>query len=105
MSPLPYAERIIPRVPLALRESDVEPDLDAPTNPELDSNEEDRIPGIRCPKCRRRPRRSDRWQCSCLHVWNTFETHGVCPACNFRWPWTECLRCYERSAHEEWYGD
>lgn len=64
---------------------------------------EDGFSRIRCPKCDWRPRSSDRWQCTCLHVWNTFDTGGVCPDCGFRWHWTQCLRCHERSPHEDWY--
>ena len=58
---------------------------------------------IRCPRCAWRPLRSSRWQCDCGHVWNTFETRGVCPACTYAWPWTACLRCSARSPHEAWY--
>lgn len=59
--------------------------------------------GIRCPKCGWRPARQDRWQCACLHVWNTFDTRGRCPACGKQWKDTQCLRCHRWSAHEEWY--
>lgn len=65
----------------------------------------DRDRGIRCPKCRWRPGRGARWQCSCLHVWNTFDTRGVCPACSYAWQDTQCLACGRWSAHEAWYGD
>jgi DNA-directed RNA polymerase subunit RPC12/RpoP len=60
--------------------------------------------GIRCPVCRWRPRARDRWQCTCLHVWNTFDTRGVCPACSFRWRETQCLSCGVMSDHEAWYA-
>ncbi len=58
---------------------------------------------IRCPRCGWAPRADDRWQCHCLHVWNTFDTGGVCPGCGHRWDETQCLRCRQWSRHEHWY--
>ena len=58
---------------------------------------------IRCPKCGWEPGRSDTWACTCLHVWNTFDTHGECPACRKQWLETQCLRCNEWSLHDAWY--
>lgn len=58
---------------------------------------------IRCPRCGWRPRKSDRWQCVCDHVWNTFDTHGVCPGCKEAWDTTQCLACHQFSPHEDWY--
>ncbi len=58
---------------------------------------------IRCPRCGWKPSREDRWQCSCLHVWNTFDTRGRCPACSKQWLDTQCRRCAEWSPHEAWY--
>jgi len=60
---------------------------------------------IRCPRCGWQPARSDRWMCSpgCGHLWNTFETRGVCPACGKRWIHTACLACTAWSLHELWY--
>jgi hypothetical protein len=63
----------------------------------------DRWNKIRCPRCAWQPKRSDRWQCSCLHLWNTFETRGVCPECSYRWQETMCLRCAKWSPHAAWY--
>jgi hypothetical protein len=60
---------------------------------------------IRCPKCKWQPGRGDRWMCKCRHVWNTFDTHGVCPACSYAWRVTQCLRCHAFSDHEDWYGE
>jgi hypothetical protein len=60
-------------------------------------------PRIRCPRCAWEPRRQDTWACICLHVWNTFETGGVCPACGREWRETQCLRCHEWSPHADWY--
>lgn len=61
---------------------------------------------IRCPECGWEPKKSDTWVCSpgCYHVWNTFETHGVCPSCTKHWDETACLKCSVWSAHEAWYG-
>ncbi len=58
---------------------------------------------IRCPRCAWQPRQHDRWSCLCDHVWNTFDTGGVCPACRKVWEQTQCLRCHEFSPHEAWY--
>jgi predicted RNA-binding Zn-ribbon protein involved in translation (DUF1610 family) len=60
---------------------------------------------IRCPKCGWEPGRDDLWSCVCLHAWNTFETHGVCPGCGLEWADTQCLRCTEWSRHDDWYED
>jgi len=60
---------------------------------------------IACPKCDWRPAASDRWQCTCRHRWNTFDTHGVCPACGKNWQDTQCLACHQWSDHEDWYHD
>ena len=60
--------------------------------------------GIRCPRCRWRPHRLDRWGCRCGHSWNTFETRGRCPKCEYQWRNTQCLRCKEFSPHEDWYA-
>jgi hypothetical protein len=69
---------------------------------------------IRCPICGWQPRASSRWCCNdagyphffyhgCGAVWNTFETRGRCPGCGHQWLWTDCLRCWRSSPHEEWY--
>lgn len=58
---------------------------------------------IRCPRCAWQPRQHDRWSCLCDHVWNTFDTGGVCPACGKVWERTQCLRCHEFSRHDAWY--
>jgi len=62
-------------------------------------------PRIRCPKCGWQPRKEDRWMCreGCRHLWNTFDTHGVCPACHYQWRDTMCLGCQRWSPHEDWY--
>jgi len=60
---------------------------------------------IRCPKCQWEPAKSDRWCCApgCQHVWNTFETRGLCPGCSKQWTETVCLRCNQWSRHDDWY--
>jgi hypothetical protein len=58
---------------------------------------------IRCPKCRWMPGKHDRWMCNCLHIWNTFDTGGVCPACLKQWTVTQCLACHKISPHSDWY--
>lgn len=59
---------------------------------------------IRCPRCGWEPGKDDRWLCLCGHVWNTFDTGGVCPACAFEWEYTACHRCHAWSRHGEWYA-
>ena len=62
---------------------------------------------IRCPKCQWEPAKHDTWCCApgCGHVWNTFETAGVCPGCSKQWAETACLRCNAWSPHDDWYED
>lgn len=36
---------------------------------------------IECPVCHWKPDDGSYWQCNCGHVWNTFETMSICPAC------------------------
>jgi hypothetical protein len=60
---------------------------------------------IRCPSCGWAPGRDDLWACTCLHLWNTFETGGVCPACGRQWAETQCPRCSSWSPHLDWYAD
>jgi len=63
----------------------------------------DREIKIFCPKCKWEPRQGDRWQCSCLHVWNTFDTNATCPACGKTHQTTQCLSCARKSPHCDWY--
>ncbi len=58
---------------------------------------------IRCPKCKWTPGKHDRWSCVCGHTWNTFDTRGLCPACDAQWRDTQCLKCQQFSLHVEWY--
>ncbi len=60
---------------------------------------------IRCPKCAWSPERKDRWSCVCGHSWNTFDTRGICPACDAAWADTACPQCHAWSPHERWYAD
>ena len=70
---------------------------------------------VRCPLCGWRPRASSRWVCDdcghpehfyngCGHVWNTFDTRGLCAGCGHLWRWTSCLDCGAWSPHGEWYA-
>jgi len=61
------------------------------------------IPGVRCPKCKWRPRAKNLWRCKCGHHWNTFDTWGLCPGCGYQWEITACLECGEISPHKDWY--
>ena len=58
---------------------------------------------IRCPNCRWKPTRKSRWRCVCRHVWNTFDTRGVCPGCVLPWRDTKCPECKQWSRHDDWY--
>lgn len=60
-------------------------------------------PRIRCPLCDWSPTSKDLWMCACGHVWNTFDTGGVCPECLHQWASTQCLKCKGWSAHSNWY--
>jgi hypothetical protein len=60
-------------------------------------------PHIRCPQCKWRPRPESRWSCSCGHIWNTFDTGGICPGCIYEWKVTQCLECGVTSPHSDWY--
>ena len=62
-------------------------------------------PRIRCPLCAWEPRREDQWACSCFFQWHTFDTGGVCPACDYHWRETMCFQCHEWSRHDLWYVD
>ncbi len=58
---------------------------------------------IRCPFCGWSPGARDLWMCSCNHMWNTFDTGGVCPKCLVQWLNTQCHRCHQWSPHSVWY--
>ncbi|MEO5763576.1 MAG: hypothetical protein ABIR28_14840, partial [Vicinamibacteria bacterium] len=60
-------------------------------------------PRVRCPQCTWEPKREDRWACTCAFTWHTFDTGGVCPACDHQWQETMCLQCFEWSKHAAWY--
>lgn len=63
---------------------------------------------IRCPVCQWQPSSHDRWSCNpngCGFVWNTFDTHGVCPSCSREWTMTSCLNCGVWSPHDDWYEE
>jgi hypothetical protein len=77
------------------------PDLDTETGE--DESLDTSGPRIRCPLCGWSPNRNSRWRCNCGHVWNTFDTGGVCPGCLYQWTVTACLACGRWSAHSDWY--
>ena len=58
---------------------------------------------IMCPKCKWEPKANSMWQCSCGHVWNTFDTAARCPKCHKVWKDTQCLSCLKWSPHLDWY--
>jgi len=60
-------------------------------------------PRIRCPLCGWTPPPDALWSCRCGHLWNTFDTGGVCPSCLYRWSSTQCPNCHGWSAHSAWY--
>jgi hypothetical protein len=60
---------------------------------------------IKCPKCDWQPDGVDHWSCTCMHIWNTFDTRGVCPNCQHKWEETQCPECDEMSPHEDWYSN
>jgi hypothetical protein len=69
-----------------------------------DAAENERILShVACPRCHLSPKSTDRWYCSCGNRWNTFETRGLCPACNYQWKETACPVCGELSPHADWY--
>jgi hypothetical protein len=69
-----------------------------------------RTPQIYCPRCAWHPSAASRWVCArriggCGHVWNTFDTRGVCPKCRWKWEIAACLSCRQFSLHEARYHD
>lgn len=52
-----------------------------------------------CPRCHWRSDGGAHWACTCKHIWNTFETYGVCPVCGHRWADTRCPSCSRWSKH------
>lgn len=76
---------------------------DPSTGTESHSGNEPEEPRIRCPKCNWQPGAECRWSCNCGHLWNTFETGGVCPACLYQWKITMCPQCGQWSPHSDWY--
>lgn len=76
-----------------------------PSPVELDQVLGPPLGGIRCPKCEWMPRTKNLWSCQCGHRWNTFESRGLCPACQHQWEATQCPQCGAKSPHTEWYVD
>jgi hypothetical protein len=73
-------------------------------DPDFHVDQDDDRGRIRCPCCGWAPGRHDRWACTCLHLWNTFDTAGVCPACGREWTETQCPQCASWSPHLHWYA-
>ncbi|MDF1752927.1 MAG: hypothetical protein P1U89_09155 [Verrucomicrobiales bacterium] len=65
----------------------------------------DRRVEIFCPKCQYHPLESDRWQCTCGVLWNTFDTNGNCPECGKVHSDTQCPACGKWSPHHTWYHE
>ena len=80
-----------------------EPNFEFHVEGDLEDDDEKGRGRIRCPKCKWQPRKHDTWECACGHVWNTFDTRGVCPGCSEKWHHTQCPVCMQWSAHEDWY--
>lgn len=79
--------------------------LNLKKNPAVDDDKDKRFLRIRCPQCLWQPRKHDTWVCDpgCGHVWNTFNTRGLCPGCQRQWRETSCHRCRRWSPHHAWY--
>jgi len=60
---------------------------------------DDVMAAVRCPHCGHRPAPNARWGCYCGHVWNTFETRGLCARCRHSWRDTVCLACSAYAPH------
>jgi hypothetical protein len=62
---------------------------------------------IFCPVCAYHPHALDRWICApgCHTIWNTFDTHALCPGCSKQWRVTACPACELVSAHIDWYHE
>jgi Zn-dependent protease len=64
-----------------------------------------RRPGFACPNCRTAPPIGALWRCSqCSQLFDTFETHGVCPNCSARYSTATCLDCQTASSMDAWAG-
>lgn len=61
---------------------------------------------IKCPKCKWHPTSEKLWQCSCLQIFDTFDTGAICPntRCKKRWVDTCCPKCHKWSKHLAWYS-
>ncbi len=61
---------------------------------EQETRREPSSPRIRCPLCGWSPRKDDCWACGCGHLWNTFDTEGVCPACLHQWSFLAAIESF-----------
>ena len=60
---------------------------------------------IKCPKCSWKPTLDSLWQCTCNHLWNTFDSCAECPKCKKIWEDTSCPACQKWSKHLAWYSN
>jgi hypothetical protein len=88
-------------MPVKLDDPKVSPGI---SEPEVDKGPDTKGPHIRCPRCGWKPGKHSGWMCTCRHIWNTFETGGICPACLYQWMITMCPSCKQWSAHSAWYA-
>ena len=62
--------------------------------------------GFKCPSCRTAPPIGTYWRCgNCEHMFDTFETRGMCPHCGVQYATTTCLDCREQRPISEWVVD
>jgi len=62
---------------------------------------------ILCPKCGWRPSEDSIWchDPGCGHIWNAFDTGGICPNCGGGGTTTQCPACGACSPHSAWYRE
>ena len=58
----------------------------------------------RCPSCDAHPLQGDFWQCNqCGTRFDTFVSHGICPACSERFFKTTCPECLQTHHVDDWF--
>jgi Zn-dependent protease len=59
--------------------------------------------GYACPWCKAAPPQGNFWKCAnCKTIFDTFESHSVCPYCAAQFPITRCLDCGRAHSMSEW---
>jgi Zn-dependent protease len=59
--------------------------------------------GFTCPCCKTAPPLGSLWRCGqCKTMFDTFESHGVCPYCTTPFAVTQCLDCGRRYPMSDW---